>query len=138
MALVYDGTLWRSSAQIRVEFGALRSAITSNELQYIGGQPTTDAGLPWIAPFACKFTNAIFRQKAGIGGRTWTPSIRLNGSGAADWTGTGQSSTTSWAVYRETMSKTYAADDRLRAIVSTGGVAENHQAELVLIGYFTP
>lgn len=138
MMLVYDGTLWRSAEQIRIEFGALRSSITSNELQFIGGQPSTDAGLPYQFPYAAKITNAIFRQRGGTGGKTWTPSIRLNGSGSADWAGTGQSSTTSWATYRETLTKTYAADDRLRAIVTNAGTAENHQAQLTLIGYFTP
>lgn len=140
MGLVYDGSAWRSAALVEVTFAALRASITSNEMQFAGGQPSTDAGLPWIAPFAVTFTSAVFRLRGGTGGKTWTPSIRLDGSGSDDWAGSGRSSTTSWAVYREALSpvKSYVADARLRALATNGGTAENFQSELTLLGYYTP
>lgn len=133
--MTYNGTRWQSATLHDVYFG-LRNTVsaTSNPLSFIAGVATTDATIPWIVPVACRLVKCRFSLIGGTGAKTWTPRLRLNGSGSDTWAGTARSSTTSWQSFDDTVDQALAQGDRVQVLVDTGSGEAGRW--LIWFGYY--
>lgn len=131
----YNGTRWQSSTLHDLYFG-IRNTVsaTSNVLSFAAGVGTTDATIPWIAPYAGRLVLSRYSLVGATGGKSWTAHLRLNGSGSDTWTSTARSSTTSWQSFTETIDQAIAQGDRIQVLVDTGSAEAGRF--LVWFGYY--
>ena len=129
---------WVSTASHEVGFGYNRgSSVSQATMGWIWTTHSADTGIPWYVQHDAIVVGARFSLKSTSGGSTWTPFIRLNGSGSPSWTGTGRVSTTSWATYTETPNLVLSAGDRLYCPATQSGGAEPIQCSLILYYVYT-
>lgn len=136
--LVYDGTRWRSATYHKASMGRLSAVgVASIDLSYLSNQLSTDTGLPWVVEKAARIVEVSWGLRAGTGGKTWTLSLRTNGSGSDAWTGSGQTSSTSWQRFNETVGLALTAGTTVRALATISATTEALQVSAELMWVYT-
>ena len=136
--LVYDGTRWRSATYHKASMGRLSAVgVASIDLSYLSNQLSTDTGLPWVVEKAARIVEVSWGLRAGTGGKTWTLSLRTNGSGSDAWTGSGQTSSTSWQRFNETVGLALTAGTTVRALATISATTEALQVAAEIMYVYT-
>lgn len=136
--LVYDGTRWRSATYHKASMGRLSAVgVASIDLSYLSNQLSTDTGLPWVVEKAARIVEVSWGLRAGTGGKTWTLSLRTNGSGSDAWAGSGQTSSTSWQRFNETVGLALTAGTTVRALATISATTEALQVAAEIMYVYT-